>query len=149
MSKKFVAQVSIDIDAPPSKVWQALIDPRLIKQYLFGTDVSSDWQIGSPIIYRGVWEGKSYEDKGKILEIEPERLFVSTFWSALSGEADLPENYKTVRYELVPAGKGTQLTLTQDNNETKEEADHSEQNWKMVLEGLKKLLESERLGTQP
>ncbi len=40
-----------------------------------------------------------------------------------------------------PAGSGTQLTITQDNNATQEDADHSAQNWNMVLDGLKKLLE--------
>jgi hypothetical protein len=35
----------------------------------------------------------------------------------------------------------TRLTITQDNNDTQEEADHSKQNWAMVLEGMKKLLE--------
>ena len=149
MNKKFTARASAIINAPPSKVWQALTSPAMIKQYLFGTDVSSDWQVGSPIIYRGVWEGRHYEDKGKILEVEPERLFVSTFWSSLSGVEDIPENYKTVRYELAPASDGTKLTIIQDNNETQEEASHSEQNWKMVLEGIKKLLEGEKQGTQP
>ena len=55
--------------------------------------------------------------------------------------ADIPENYKTVRYELSADDKGTRLTITQDNNNSQDEADHSGQNWKMVLEGIKKLVE--------
>lgn len=141
MMNKTLAQATITINAPPSKVWEALTQPALIKQYLFGTDVTTDWRVGSPITYKGQWEGKSYEDKGKILQIEPGKLLVSTFWSSLSGVPDVPENYKTVRYELSPAGSGTRLTITQDNNATEEEANHSTQNWNMVLEGLKKLLE--------
>jgi uncharacterized protein YndB with AHSA1/START domain len=137
----FVAKASINIQAPASKVWEALTQPELIKQYLFGTQVVTDWQVGSPIIYKGVWQGKPYEDKGKVLQAEPGKLLVSTFWSSLSGKPDLPENYKTVRYELSPAGDGTMLTIIQDNNASQEEASHSEQNWKMVLEGIKKLLE--------
>jgi hypothetical protein len=66
---------------------------------------------------------------------------VSTFWSSLAGLPDVPENYKTVRYELSAEGGGTRLTITQDNNDTQEDANHSEQNWKMVLDGMKKLLE--------
>ena len=66
---------------------------------------------------------------------------VSTFWSALSGKPDLPENYQTVRYELASDGSGTRLSLTQDNNASQEEADHAEQNWNMVMTGMKKLLE--------
>ena len=143
MNEKYVAKVTIDINAPKSKVWEALTEPELIKQYLFGTQVVTDWQVGSPIAYKGVWEGKPYEDKGVVLENEPGKVLTSTFWSSLSGVPDIPENYQTVRYELSTENNGTRLTLTQDNNATQKDAKHSEQNWNMVLEGLKKLLELE------
>jgi uncharacterized protein YndB with AHSA1/START domain len=141
MKKIFTSKSAIAIDAPASKVWDALTKPELIKQYLFGTEVTTDWQVGSPITYKGEWEGKAYEDKGEVLQIEKGKLLVSTFWSSLSALADIPENYKTVRYELSADDKGTRLTITQDNNTSQEEADHSGQNWKMVLEGIKKLVE--------
>ena len=141
MNKTFTSKSTIAINAPASKVWDALTKPELIKQYLFGTEVTTDWQAGSPITYKGEWEGKTYEDKGKVLQIEKGKLLVSTFWSSLSGLADIPENYKTVRYESSADDKGTRLTITQDNNSWQEEADHSGQNWKMVLEGIKKLVE--------
>jgi uncharacterized protein YndB with AHSA1/START domain len=141
MNNKFISETSTTINAPASRVWDALTKPDLIKQYLFGTEVTTDWQVGSPITYKGVWQGKSYEDKGKVLEIEPRKILVSTFWSSLSGLPDIPENYKTVRYELSTTGDITSLTITQDNNASQDEASHSEQNWKMVLVGIKKLLE--------
>ena len=141
MSKTFVAKATVTINAPTSRVWDALTKPELIKQYLFGTEVTTDWQVGSPITYQGIWEGKAYKDKGKVLQVEPGKLLVSTFWSALSGLPDVPENYQTVRYELSAAGSGTRLTVIQDNNATQEDANHSEQNWKMVLGGMKGLLE--------
>jgi len=141
MNKTFTSKSATTINAPASKVWDALIKPELIKQYLFGTEVTTDWRVGSPITYKGEWEGKTYEDKGKVLQIEKGKLLVSTFWSSLSGLADIPENYKTVRYELSADDKGTRLTITQDNNISQEEADHSGQNWETVLEGIKKLVE--------
>ena len=141
MNNKYTAKATSTINASVSKVWDALTKPELIKQYLFGTEVNTDWQVGSPITYRGVWEGKPYEDKGKVLEIEPRKRLVSTFWSALAGLPDTPENYKTVRYELAPEGDRTKLTITQDNNATQEEATEAEKNWRMVLDGIKKLLE--------
>jgi uncharacterized protein YndB with AHSA1/START domain len=141
MNNPFTAKAAITINAPASKVWDALTMPHLIKQYLFGTEVTTDWQVGSPIIYKGIWQGKPYEDKGRVLEIEPEKILVSTFWSSLSGLPDISENYKTVRYELSSTGDLTSLTITQDNNTSQDEANHSEQNWKMVLEGIKKLIE--------
>ena len=136
-----IAKATITINASTSKVWDALTKPELIKQYLFGTEVATDWQVGSPIRYRGVWEGKTYEDKGKVLQLEPGKLIVSTFWSSLSGLPDAPENYKTVRYELSSEGSVMRLTIIQDNNHSEEEARHSEENWKMVLDGIKSLVE--------
>jgi uncharacterized protein YndB with AHSA1/START domain len=142
MNKALIAKATIIINAPISKVWNALTKPDLIKQYLFGTEVTTDWKVGSPITYKGEWNGKAYEDKGKVLQIESGKLLVSTFWSSLSGLSDVPENYKTVRYELSVEGRGANLTITQDNNDSQEETAHSEQNWQMVLEAIKKLLEN-------
>jgi uncharacterized protein YndB with AHSA1/START domain len=142
MNKTYVAQTAITINAPAYKVWDALTKPELVKQYLFGTEVTSDWRVGSPITFTGTWEGKKYQDKGKILQVEPGKLLVSTYWSSMGGTPDLPENYNTVRYELSPDKGQTKLTLTQDNNATQEAASHSEQNWKIVLDGLKKVVES-------
>jgi uncharacterized protein YndB with AHSA1/START domain len=142
MNQTFIARATTTINAPTSRVWEALVTQEHIKKYLFGTEVITDWQAGSPIIYKGVWEGKAYEDKGKVLQVETERLLVSTFWSSMSGLPDVPENYKTVRYELSAEGGSSRLTIIQDNNASREEASHSEQNWKAVLAGIKNLLEN-------
>jgi uncharacterized protein YndB with AHSA1/START domain len=141
MNKKFTAEVTGTINAPVAKVWEAFTTPRLLKQIFFGADVISDWKVGSPIVYKGEWEGKPYEDKGIILQIEPEKLLVTTHWSPLSGVPDVPENYHTVSYKLSGKGNSTKLTITQDNNATEDEKLHSEQNWKMMFDGVKKMLE--------
>jgi uncharacterized protein YndB with AHSA1/START domain len=141
MNRSFTAKASTTIDAPASKVWEALTKPEIIKKYMFGTDVVTDWKEGSPILYKGVWQGKSFEDKGKILEFTHERRLVSTHWSPLSGVPDTPENYHTVTYELSGQDGKTQVTITQDNNASEEEKAESERNWHTMLDGLKKLLE--------
>ena len=141
MKDTFIAKKSITINAPASKVWDALTNPAMIKQYLFGTDAISDWKVGSPLIYKGMWEGKAYEDKGKILRLEPNKLLETTYLSGNSGLPDIPENYNKVTYELTPHDNQTTVSLTQDNNPTEEARDHAQNNWGMVLEGLKTLLE--------
>jgi uncharacterized protein YndB with AHSA1/START domain len=141
MKNTFVAKKAITINAPASQVWDALTNPAMIKQYLFGTEAISDWKVGSPIVYKGTWEGKAYEDKGKILRVEPHKLLETTYWSGNSGLPDIPENYNTVTYELSANGNQTTVSLTQDNNASAEARDHAEQNWGMVLDGMKKLLE--------
>ena len=141
MSETYIATATKTIDAPVAKVWQALTDPQLIRQYLFDTEVVSDWKVGSDIVYKGEWEGKPFEDKGKILELTPEKRFVSTHWSPLSGVPDLPENYHTVTYTLTEKGDQTEVTISQDNNASEDEKAHSEKNWSAALDGMQKLLE--------
>jgi uncharacterized protein YndB with AHSA1/START domain len=144
MKQDFVAHVSVVIQARPAKVWDALTDPAQIKLYLFDTQAESDWRVGSPVRYRGVWQGRAYEDKGRVVDNVPLKRLTTTYWSSLSGLPDVPENYATVKYELEPAEGGTRLTVTQDNNPSPESRDHSERNWTLVLEGLKKLVEGGR-----
>lgn len=141
MNQNLIARVEVTIKAPVTKVWKALTEPKMIEQYLFGTEVVTDWKTGGSIIWKGIWQGKPYEDKGKILQIIPEKLLETTYWSGVSGLSDEPENYKKVTYELEESKGNTKLFLTQDNNSTEEEKKHAENNWKIVLDGLKKLLE--------
>ena len=83
-----VATAETDIRAPRSKVWQALTDPDQIQKYMFGSRVETDWKPGSTIVWKGEYEGKKYEDKGEILEVENERRLKMTHFSPLSGEPD-------------------------------------------------------------
>jgi uncharacterized protein YndB with AHSA1/START domain len=136
-----IARSSITIDAPADRVWDALVNPAAIKQYMFGTNVTSDWKKGSPIVWKGEWQGKQYEDKGVIRQIEPGRALQYTHFSPLSGLPDKPENYHTVTIQLLSEGDRTRLSLTQDGNPTEDARAHSEKNWGMVLGGLKKVVE--------
>ena len=141
MARGLVARASISLRVSPGRVWKALTDPAEIRKYLFGTEVLSEWKKGSPILYRGSWEGKAYEDKGTILELEPERLFTSTYWSSMSGSADSPENYSEVSWAITPRGAGIELSVTQDNCADEASRVHSQANWGLVLAELKKLVE--------
>jgi uncharacterized protein YndB with AHSA1/START domain len=139
MIKKVTAQKSIVIAAPKEKVWEALTTPEQIRQYLFGTETITDWKKGSPIVYKGVWEGRSYEEKGMIIDIVPGKLLHTTYLG--SGKEDKPENYANVIYTLDEKDGSTTVNISQDNIGSEEERQHSEKNWGMVLEGMKKMLE--------
>ncbi len=141
MKSTLIAKAQITISVPIANAWDALVNPEMIKQYMFGTNAVSDWKEGSPIVWQGEWEGKPYEDKGVILELKPERLLQYSHFSPLSGQSDVPEHYHTVTIELSPKGTGTILMLSQDNNSTEEDREHSEKNWGMMLTGLKRFLE--------
>jgi uncharacterized protein YndB with AHSA1/START domain len=142
MEKELILKVSATILAPIKNVWEALINPEQIKKYFFGTEVVvSDWKVGSTLIFRGEWEGKAYEDKGIILEFEKEKKIKYKYWSSFSGTEDIPENYACITYEIVEEGNNTIYTVTQDSIKTPELREHSEQNWRMVFDNMKALLE--------
>jgi uncharacterized protein YndB with AHSA1/START domain len=142
MKSNITGKASITINAPSAKVWEALTTPSIIKQYFFGTDAVSDWKVGSPLIFKGEWQGKKYEDKGTILESVPQKIFKYSYWSSMSGIEDKPENYVNVTYELSGnKDNETTLTITQENIPDEKMKEHSEENWRKVIGDLKKLLE--------
>ena len=141
-TKDLIARSSIVVNAPPTKVWEALVSPAALKQYMFGSDVRSDFKEGSPITFSGEWQGKSYQDKGSILKAERNSVLQYSHFSSMSGKPDRPENYHTVTIELSDlGGNRTRVQLTQDNNQNEAERAHSEKNWNMMLTGLKKFVE--------
>jgi uncharacterized protein YndB with AHSA1/START domain len=142
MIENLIAKSSISVNVPVIKVWDALTKPSIIKKYMFGTEVVSDWKVGSSIVWKGIWKDKPYEDKGVILKIVPGQTLQYTHFSLLSGAPDVPENYHTLTYELSAEGDNTRVLLSQDNNSTEEDLKHSQQMWNSMLAGLKKLLEN-------
>lgn len=128
------------VNAPVRRVWEALTDPKIVKQYFFGTEMITDWKVGNPIIFQGAYEGKPYKDKGTVLEYKPNESLMYSYLSSWSGMEDKPENYLMVGYEVQQVPNGTVLTITQTNYD-EERAQHSEGNWKGVIDGLKKVVE--------
>ena len=141
------SQVRTTVKAPPSAVWKALTTVSTLKQFFFGSDISTDWRVGSPIYFRGNWKGNPYEDKGSIQTFDREKRLAFTHWSPLSGMEDRPENYHVVAFDLRPTNRETEVVLTQTNlNDaeplTPENRQEYAKNWTMVLDGLKKAVES-------
>jgi len=134
--------VTIGIHATATKVWDGLTNPAIIKQYFFGTDAESTWQEGSPVFFRGEWEGESYEDKGTILISEPHKILRYNYWSSMSGKEDIPGNYRVITYELFEEEGDTMLTITQSNLASEKDMEDSVQNWRKVMNDMKELLEN-------
>jgi hypothetical protein len=97
--------------------------------------------VGSPLFFRGEWQGKSYEDRGTVLAFEPMASLSYNYWSGFSGLADEPALRQIIRYDLEPAHGGVRITIHQSNVDTQARADHSATNWSSVLQALKNLLE--------
>jgi uncharacterized protein YndB with AHSA1/START domain len=144
MTQAFQASTRIDVDASQRRVWQTLVEPELVARYMHGTAMDTDWTVGSPIVWRGEWQGKRYEDKGEVLAFDPPRRLAVTHWSPLTGDADEPANYHHVTYELEPLdGGGTALTLTHGNSPSQDAADRMvADGWTPMLQELRKVAEN-------
>lgn len=134
MEDKFVTNVSVSINAPIAKVWDALINPEMIKKYMFGSEAISDWKEGSPIIWKGDWNGQSYQDHGVVLKIEPMKVLQYSHFGSVGKEA--PESYPIVTCTLTQDGEQVLLSLSQDNNPSEEVMEVSKKNWEMMMNVL-------------
>jgi len=132
-----VATAESHISAAPERVWEALTSPEEISAWMSGSHVDTKWEPGAPITWSGEYDGRSYQDKGEVLVVEPCRVLSMTHYSPLMGEEDVPESYHTLVYTLTPTEQGTRLELTQDGCDSDEQAEQFSGNWQAMLDGLR------------
>ncbi len=135
---------TITIQAPAANVWAALTNPESIKEWLTEngtTSVLADWKIGSPILFRGTWHKIKYEDKGIILQFEPETILAYSYWSKFSKLPDRLENYSVIEFRLTPNENQTILTLTHSNLVAEGMTGHSNFYWTITLHKIKEWIE--------
>jgi uncharacterized protein YndB with AHSA1/START domain len=105
----------VKIAAPASKVWLALTVPALVKQWQYGSDLRTTWEVGTPIVFRNEWNGQVFEQKGSVLEFLPvSRLRYSLFFPR-PDVLDTPENYFFMTYELTESEGVTSLLVRQED----------------------------------
>jgi uncharacterized protein YndB with AHSA1/START domain len=122
----------------PEKVFGALLEPELTRQYWGLSRNVSDWKVGSR------WEHQDYENKtvkvvGKVLESDPPRRLVLS-WGSLANE-EQPEKHSRVTFLVEPFADAVRLTVTHDELEP-EAMRGITQGWPAILSSLKTLLES-------
>lgn len=140
----------IEIKASASSVWDALTNPEMTKQYMFGCETISDWEIGSSLLWQGEYEGKKMVFvKGHIKELIPYKLLSYTVIDPNGTIADIPENYLTVSYALEQKEGSTCLTVTQGDYNTVaegarrfEESSNGGEGWNPILKAIKALIEA-------
>lgn len=150
MNQALTVSNSITINAPTEKVWDALVNPQKTKVYMFGCETVSDWKVGSPLLWKMEHEGKEFIPvKGIITAIEPGKLLSYTVIDPHNPNIpDIPENYLTVFYELIPQNGATLFNVTQgdfslvaDGEKRYREAYNNGEGWNPILVQIKQLVE--------
>jgi uncharacterized protein YndB with AHSA1/START domain len=127
------------IQASPEKVWDALMNPELTKQYWFGHHNVSDWKVGSSWKHQMADDTSVVHIVGKVIESDPpKRLVVS--WVSPDNEGN-DEKTSRVTYEIEPFDKNIKLTVTHEDL-YKEMFESVSFGWPIVLSNLKTLLET-------
>src|SRR3954471_499432 len=110
---KFVYVTYISTTA--EKLWNALVDGEMTKQYWGRHKNASDWKVGS------TWEHRDYDDAslvdivGKVVESAPPHRLVLT-WAFPADAADEAKISK-VTFEIEPFLDTMRLTVTHDELE--------------------------------
>lgn len=133
---------TISINATKEKVWDTLTKPGLVKLWQYGSDLITNWEIDSDIKFRTEWEGKIFEQWGKILEVRPTDLLKYSLFAPRPDIEDKPENYFIMSYVLTSENGQTKLEIIQEDNRPNAVQEQPQGEENPVLQSLKKVAES-------
>lgn len=133
---------TIVLNAPTEKVWNVLTQPELVKQWQYGSNLITDWNVGNEIRFRNEWEGQFFEQWGTILEIIPNQKIKYSLFFPRPELEDKPENYFIMSYILSEENQKTKLEIIQEDNRpcAVQEEPQGEEN--PILQGLKAIIEA-------
>lgn len=132
------------LNAPASRVWEALTNPELTKRYYYNCEVQSEWTPGSALRWKGTYDGRDIDAEGQILEIVPgKRVKFSGFDRLAAGDISKSGDIH-ITHELVPQGTATKLLTTIDHFEGDEtRAEYAADQWDLeIMPKLQNLVES-------
>jgi uncharacterized protein YndB with AHSA1/START domain len=140
------------IATTPEKVWQAIVDPAIARQFWIGGDVArvnvSDWKVGSKWEHTRDDGSKIVDIAGKVVESTPPKRLVIT-WHRPK-EANEIAKHSSVTFDIERLGPQVRLTITHDGleNDAPMLAGISS-GWPVVLSNLKTLLETGKALPRP
>jgi uncharacterized protein YndB with AHSA1/START domain len=128
------------IRTTPAKLWEALTEPRFIRQYWFGTILECTWTKGSP--WKMIGADGSLMDSGEIVEIDPPRRMVIRWQNEWKPELKA-EGQSRCTIELEPVDKAVKLTITHEIDRPDSPFIAAVSGgWPHILSNLKSLLET-------
>jgi len=133
---------NLEIKSSPSKVWEAFTNPQLTKQYFFGCEVHSGFKEGDEISFTLEKNHKKIICvQGIVKHCIPKKMLAYTCYTPKT--VTQKDKHTLVTIALIPNGSKTRLTITQGSFKQDESRyNQSNEGWNFVLNGLKKLLET-------
>ena len=132
----------IYIAASPERLWAALTDGGITRQYWAGRQVESSWEVGSHVLYRRL-DGELDPIRGLVVEVDPPRRLVQDWaFHVAKGQPVTPAT--RLAFDIAPAGPdNVKLTLTHAPFETGSVVDESlVSGWPAILSSLKSFMET-------
>lgn len=130
----------IYIQATPERVWEGLTSAEFTRRYFHQTEIESDWQPGSEVVYYNA--DRSIAVKGEVLEVDYPRVLSFTWHVHYNPEAHA-EGATRVRFTLEPEEGATKLTLVHDQFvENSVLIESISEGWIAIFSNLKTLLET-------
>lgn len=124
-------------------MWSAVTEPAFVRQWQYGSDLQTDWRVGSPIRFTSEWEGQTFEQWGTVVHMDPPNRLAYSLFAPRPDLEDNPENYFMMTYILDDDEGATMLTIVQeDPRPAADDAAKSEEEDNPVLAVLKTLAES-------
>jgi len=133
---------TIKIKAPLQKVWDILTKPEFVKQWQYGSELLTDWIVGSDIRFKTEWEGKIFEQWGKVLDIRQNELIKYSLFSPRPDLEDKPENYFVMSYVLTADSGQTKLEIIQEDNRPNAIQEEPQGEGNPILKSLKEIAET-------
>jgi uncharacterized protein YndB with AHSA1/START domain len=133
---------TLKINATRQKVWDTLTKPEFVKLWQYGSELLTSWEVGSDIKFSTAWEGKVFEQWGKVLEVNATESLKYSLFAPRPNLEDKPENYFLMSYVLTDENGQTKLEIIQEDNRphATQEAPQGEEN--PILKLLKQIAET-------
>jgi len=128
------------IRTTPERLWAALTDPVLMREYWFGMHQESDFKAGSP--WPLVFADGRVADTGTVLEAAPPRRLVLEWQNKFRPEL-AAEGSAQCRIEIELQGEAVKLTIVHAMDRPNSQFIGAvPQGWPMIVSNLKSLLET-------
>jgi uncharacterized protein YndB with AHSA1/START domain len=135
---------TISINATHDKVWEYLTNTNLMKKWMgdpeMNIEVSTDWIVGNPMLIKG-FHHVNFENKGIVLQFDPQKMIQYSHLSSISRLPDRKENYCIITFLLTPDKEHTLLTIKIENFPTESVHEHMNFYWQGTATVLKNFIE--------